>query len=90
MSGPKVHIIATDPDTGEVVWHCPGPNKIGACRRIAIGEEVPCVGRVLVLVGTPDEPYVVPRHMSLCPLLLAESLGVTMGRSAELPPELVA
>lgn len=84
MVASKVHIIALDRETGAVVWHCPGPEVSGACGRVAIGDEVPCVGRRLVLDGSSDEPYVVPAHMQLCPITLALALGVSMGRSTEL------
>lgn len=72
-----------DTEKGEAGWQCPGPDERGACERVAIGEEVPCIGRALTVVGTTDDLYVVPAHKTLCPVTLALALGVTMGRSHE-------
>lgn len=83
MVGRKLHILAVDPGTGTVAWHCGGPDARGACRRVRIGAEVPCIGKALRVVGTGDDPYVVAHHMTLCPLVLAESLGTTIGTTHE-------
>jgi hypothetical protein len=83
MVGRKLHIIAVDPETGEVAWHCPGPDARGACRRVAIGAEMPCIGKALTIVGSDDDAYVVAPHMTLCPLTLALAMGTSMGRSHE-------
>lgn len=82
MTGRATRVIAVDPNTGKVT-RCPGPDERGACRRVAIGQQVPCIGRALVIVGLSDDPYVVPPQMTLCPLTLAAGLGVTMGRTHE-------
>jgi hypothetical protein len=84
MVGKKLHIIAVDPETGEVAWECPGPDERGACGRVAIGDEMPCIGKELTLAGEDDEPYVVPPCMTLCPVTLAFAIGVHMGRSRAL------
>ena len=80
MVGTTPEIIAVDTDTGEVAWRCPGPDARGACGMIAIGQEVPCIGKALGFAGSPDEPYVVAAHMTLCPVTLALALDVPMGR----------
>lgn len=80
MAGRKLHIVAYDAHTGEVVWHCAGPDARGACRRtgVHIGDEVPCIGRLLTIVGSDGEPYEVPVQMTLCPVTLAAALDAPM------------
>jgi hypothetical protein len=90
MPGTTLDIIAYDPKTGSVAWHCPGPDARGACPRVAIGEEMPCIGKTLVVLGATEDPYVVAPHMTLCPVTLALALGTTMGREAHPVPPVAA
>lgn len=80
MAERRLHIIAVDPRTGEIAWQCTGPDERGACGRVAIGAEVPCIGKALSQSGSAEEPYVVPRLMTLCPYTLAAALDVSVGR----------
>jgi hypothetical protein len=81
MVGAELDIVAVDPRTAEVAWRCPGPDARGACPRVAIGALIPCVGRALTVASADEEAYVVPPGMTLCPLTLAQAMGVHMGRS---------
>ena len=74
-----LHIIAVDPDSGRIAWHCPGPDARGACGRVPIGAEMPCIGKELTVVGAGGDPYVVPRQMTLCPVTLALAVGTRLG-----------
>jgi hypothetical protein len=78
MVGTQPEILAVDPRTRGVVWHCPGPDARGACGRVAVGAEVPCIGLALTDADASGEAYVVPPHMTLCPVTLALSLDVSM------------
>lgn len=83
MVGTQPEIVAVDAHSGQVAWRCSGPDARGACGRVALGEKVPCIGKALSVVGSDDDAYVVPAHVTLCPVTLALSLGVSMGRSHE-------
>jgi len=86
MVGTRLHIVAVDPGTGEIVSHCPGPDPRGACRHIELGATVPCVGRELSVGEIGDEDaYLVPPGMSLCPVTLALAMDVPMGRPQHHP-----
>ena len=81
MVATQPEILAVNPRTGDIAWRCPGPDEQGACGLVAVGAEVPCIGLALAEGDASGEPYIVPRHMTLCPMTLARSLGVQMRHS---------
>lgn len=64
--------------TGEVIGRCSGPNKIGACGQVEIGQSVACAGCNLCLLSGPSTAVPIPLSMTLCPVTLAAALGVEL------------
>lgn len=79
---PPLHLISVNERTGQIDAHCDGPLRNGACPRVAMGDVVPCSKHLLVRVGDPSmEGYAVPAELTICPVVLAQSLAVPVETS---------
>ena len=74
-------IVIREPVSGEILAHCNGPARDGACAAVDVGAEVACAGQALLASGVEATPFPVPVGTTVCPV----SLALALAGSPEVP-----